>query len=149
MAENGTMDVDGLCNYLKASRSTVYKLAQSEVIPAHKVGRLWRFKVDEIDKWVRSQAGTRALAAFREAESAESVKSATDGSAWERTFANVGFNRDQIDSLKSILLDSPSKIMTTMATKKGREMLCRALELSEDELDTIAKKLVALMNEGR
>jgi len=23
-------------------------------MPAHKVGRLWKFKVDEVDEWVRS-----------------------------------------------------------------------------------------------
>ena len=118
MNENGILDVDGLCEYLKTSRSTVYKLAQSAMVPAHKVGRLWRFNVDEIDKWLRSQSGASALAAFREAEAAEGAKSATDGSAWERTLANVGFSSDQIETLRAFSFDSPSKIMTTMATKR-------------------------------
>ena len=149
MNENGILDVDGLCEYLKTSRSTVYKLAQSAMVPAHKVGRLWRFNVDEIDKWLRSQSGASALAAFREAEAAVGELSATDGSAWERTLANVGFSSDQIETLRAFSFDSPSKIMTTMATKAGRVGLCKALKLSEDKLDAIAGKLVALMNEGR
>ena len=27
---------------------------QATEIPAHKLGRLWRFKISEIDEWVRS-----------------------------------------------------------------------------------------------
>ena len=40
--------------YLKMGRSTIYKLAQEGKLPAHKVGRQWRFDAKELDKWIRS-----------------------------------------------------------------------------------------------
>ena len=147
MDENGIMDVDGLCDYLKASRSTIYKLAQNSMVPSHKVGRLWRFNRDEVDKWLRTQSGANALATFRETETVEKTKDSADASTWENTLASVGFSKDQIETLRAFSLDSPTKLMTTMATKAGRAGLCKALRLSEDKLDAIANKMVAMMNE--
>ena len=40
--------------YLKMGRSTVYKLAQEGKLPAHKVGRQWRFDAKELDTWIKS-----------------------------------------------------------------------------------------------
>jgi len=34
------------------STSSIYKMAQVGKIPAYKVGRQWRFKKEEIDRWV-------------------------------------------------------------------------------------------------
>ena len=34
-------------------RATVYKWISEKAMPAHKIGRLWKFKKDEIDEWVR------------------------------------------------------------------------------------------------
>ena len=147
MDENGIMDVDGLCDYLKASRSTIYKLAQNSMVPSHKVGRLWRFNRDEVDKWLRTQSGANALATFRETETVEKTKDSADASTWENTLASVGFSKDQIETLRAFSLDSPTKLMTTMATKAARAGLCKALRLSEDKLDAIANKMVAMMNE--
>jgi excisionase family DNA binding protein len=39
-------------NYLK--RDTVYKWIADKALPAHKIGRLWKFKKDEVDHWVRT-----------------------------------------------------------------------------------------------
>lgn len=148
MNENGIMDVDGLCEYLKASRSTVYKLAQSAMVPAHKVGRLWRFNLDEIDKWLRTQSGASALAACREAESKSAAKP-SNGSSWDKTLSESGFTSDQIETLRAFSLDAPEKIMKSMATKAGRVGLCKALRLSEDKLDEIVSALVAKIDERR
>ncbi|OHD59800.1 MAG: transcriptional regulator [Spirochaetes bacterium GWF1_41_5] len=48
------LSVDEIAAYLGLKRDTVYKWLDKGHIPAHKVGRLWKFKKDEIDKWVRS-----------------------------------------------------------------------------------------------
>ena len=40
--------------YLKMGRSTIYKLAQEGKLPAHKVGRQWRFDAKELDTWIKS-----------------------------------------------------------------------------------------------
>ena len=40
---------------LQISETTLYKLARKGEIPAIKVGNQWRFKIDEIDKWLEGQ----------------------------------------------------------------------------------------------
>jgi len=42
--------------YLKVSRETLYKLAQTEEIPCSKIGSQWRFHQDSIDKWMQKQS---------------------------------------------------------------------------------------------
>ena len=37
---------------------TVYKWSERKKLPAHKMGRLWRFKASQVDEWV--QAGKAA-----------------------------------------------------------------------------------------
>ena len=48
------LSVDEIAKYLGVSRDTIYKWLSQKDIPAHKVGRLWKFKKDEVDTWVRS-----------------------------------------------------------------------------------------------
>lgn len=38
--------------YLKAGKRTVYRLAQQGDIPAFKLGGTWRFRRDELDRWI-------------------------------------------------------------------------------------------------
>ena len=158
MDKNGIMDVDGLCDYLQDSRSTVYKLSQNAEVPAHKVGRNWRFFRDEIDQWLRSRTGASVLATLREDESKDKpepkdepkddVKS-TIGSSWDVMLAESGFSNGQIETLRAFSFDSPEKIMKSMATKAGRVGLCKALRLSEDKLDEIMTELVAKIDDRR
>ncbi len=54
--ENRWLSVDDVAAYLGVKRDTIYKWIERKQMPAHKVGRLWKFKVPEIDEWVR--AGT-------------------------------------------------------------------------------------------
>ena len=39
--------------YLGIKRDTLYKWISEKAMPAHRIGRLWKFKKDEIDEWVR------------------------------------------------------------------------------------------------
>ena len=48
------VSVDQVAQHLNVKPDTVYKWLERKVMPAHKVGRLWRFKLTEIDEWVRS-----------------------------------------------------------------------------------------------
>ena len=41
--------------YLRLKKSTLYRLVQTGQIPASKVGGQWRFKKEEIDRWLRQQ----------------------------------------------------------------------------------------------
>lgn len=41
-------------DYLGVRRETVTQWINKRGLPAYKVGRLWKFKISEIDEWVRS-----------------------------------------------------------------------------------------------
>ena len=43
-----------ICEYLGVSRDTVFKWIETKNMPAHKMGRQWTFKVDEVDEWIKS-----------------------------------------------------------------------------------------------
>jgi excisionase family DNA binding protein len=53
MAE--VLDLVGACEYLDLAKTTVYKYVRLGVIPAFKVGKVWRFKKEVLDEWVRGQ----------------------------------------------------------------------------------------------
>lgn len=40
--------------YLALSRKTLYLWAEKGLVPAHKLGRVWRFRLNELDQFVRS-----------------------------------------------------------------------------------------------
>jgi excisionase family DNA binding protein len=48
------LSVDEIALYLGIKRDTVYKWIDDKRMPAHKVGRLWKFRREEIDDWVRA-----------------------------------------------------------------------------------------------
>jgi excisionase family DNA binding protein len=49
------LTLEQIAEYLQISTSSIYKMAQAEKIPAYKVGRQWRFKKEEIDRWVTNK----------------------------------------------------------------------------------------------
>ena len=59
LSEDRWLSVDQVAVYLGVKRDTIYKWIVRKKMPAHKVGRLWKFREQEIDDWVRSgQAGS-------------------------------------------------------------------------------------------
>ena len=54
MVEDRWLSVDEIALYLGVKRDTVYKWIDRKQMPAHKVGRLWKFRREEVDRWVRS-----------------------------------------------------------------------------------------------
>ena len=54
MTEDRWLSVDEISTHLGVKRDTVYKWISKKAMPAHKIGRLWKFKLDEIDHWVRA-----------------------------------------------------------------------------------------------
>jgi excisionase family DNA binding protein len=57
LADQGSsvFTIEELAEYLKISKSTLYKLAQEGGIPGQKVGKHWRFHKDAIDQWLRQR----------------------------------------------------------------------------------------------
>jgi excisionase family DNA binding protein len=47
-----------LCDYLKLSDSTIYKLALNGELPGFKIGDSWRFDMDDVVEHIKAKKGT-------------------------------------------------------------------------------------------
>lgn len=52
--EDRWLTVDDICKYLNVSNETIYKWIDQRGMPAHKVGRRWMFKKEQVDEWVQT-----------------------------------------------------------------------------------------------
>ena len=50
------LDVEDLAKYLKLKKQTIYNWLNQRKISGMKIGGVWRFDKQEIDKWLKSQA---------------------------------------------------------------------------------------------
>jgi excisionase family DNA binding protein len=50
------LDVEDLAKYLKLQKQTIYNWLNQRKISGIKIGGVWRFDKQEIDKWLKSQA---------------------------------------------------------------------------------------------
>lgn len=55
------VSVEEVATHLGVVRDSVYRWIESRKLPAHKVGRLWKFKLTEVDAWVRTQEASEKL----------------------------------------------------------------------------------------
>ena len=46
--------VEEVTVHLGVTRDTIYRWIDAKRMPAHRIGRLWKFKLSEVDLWVRS-----------------------------------------------------------------------------------------------
>lgn len=46
--------VEEVATHLGVNRDSVYRWVEKKGLPAHRVGRLFRFKLSEVDEWVRA-----------------------------------------------------------------------------------------------
>jgi excisionase family DNA binding protein len=46
--------VDEVAKHLGITRDTVYRWIESKSLPAHRVGRLWKLKLSQVDGWVEA-----------------------------------------------------------------------------------------------
>ena len=46
--------VDDVARHLGVSHDTVYRWIEGKALPAQKLGRLWKFKLSEVDAWARA-----------------------------------------------------------------------------------------------
>jgi len=54
LLEDRWLSISEICRYLGVSNDTVYKWIDKHAMPAHRLGRLWKFKRDEVDAWVKA-----------------------------------------------------------------------------------------------
>ncbi len=76
------VSVEEIAEYLGVSKDTVYGWIAKKDMPAHKVGRLWKFKTDEVDEWVRCG---KASDDHKENEAAELVSQKRKRAGGEKT----------------------------------------------------------------
>ena len=60
------MSADATAKPLCVTKDSVYAWIATKYIPAHRVRRLWRFKVAEVDEWVREDADDTAKPSRKE-----------------------------------------------------------------------------------
>lgn len=53
--DSPSVTVREVANYLNVDEKTVYRLAQKGDLPGFKVAGTWRFKREDIDKWIEDQ----------------------------------------------------------------------------------------------
>jgi len=56
--EDRWLSVDEIGNYLGVKRDTIYKWISEKGLPASKIGRLWKFKIADVDEWVRKNSAS-------------------------------------------------------------------------------------------
>jgi PTS system nitrogen regulatory IIA component len=59
LSDDDILTIEEVARYLRVSERTIYDWAQKGEIPAGKIGTVWRFKKNEIEKWVNSRLSVR------------------------------------------------------------------------------------------
>jgi excisionase family DNA binding protein len=54
MMDDTWFTAEEIADYLNITRDTVYKWITTRNMPAHKIGRVWIFSMQEITQWVSS-----------------------------------------------------------------------------------------------
>ena len=55
--EERWVDIEKVATHLGVNRDSVYRWIETKSFPAHRVGRLFRFKLSEVDEWVKEGGG--------------------------------------------------------------------------------------------
>ena len=53
-SEEGWVGIAEVAAHLQVTKDSVYRWVDSKGLPAHRVGRLLRFKLSQVDAWVES-----------------------------------------------------------------------------------------------
>ena len=48
------LTLEEAAKHLKIGKSTIYRLAREGDLPAHRMGRVWRFDAEELDDFLKS-----------------------------------------------------------------------------------------------
>ena len=49
-----------IAEHLGINKDTLQRWIKNKSIPCHRVGRLWKFKISEIDEWIKNGGGANA-----------------------------------------------------------------------------------------
>lgn len=72
------LSVEEIASHLGVSKETIHRWLAKSKIPAHRVGKLWKFKTSEVDSWVtKGGAEEPAASPDQKAKSKSKKKSTT------------------------------------------------------------------------
>jgi excisionase family DNA binding protein len=54
IAEERWVGVEDVATHLGVNKSSVYRWIENMGLPTHRIGKLFRFKLSEVDEWVQS-----------------------------------------------------------------------------------------------
>lgn len=54
------LSVEEIAGYLGVSKDTIYAWRDKKGLPAHRIGRFWKFKAIEVDEWVISGSASES-----------------------------------------------------------------------------------------
>jgi len=55
MNDDKWIGIEEAANYLSVNKDTIRNwIKKNNGIPAHKIGKLWKFKKSELDQWIKS-----------------------------------------------------------------------------------------------
>ena len=57
-SEEGWVDISDVAAHLSVGKDSIYRWVDSKDFPAHRVGRLLRVRLSEVDEWVRAGGGS-------------------------------------------------------------------------------------------
>lgn len=72
--EERWVGVEDVAAHIGVAKDSIYRWVEEQGLPAHRVGRLFRFKLSEIDEWVRQDKDQE-----KSPNSVQSVKCKTEG----------------------------------------------------------------------
>ena len=53
------MTLEEVTEYLRLSKDTVYRMANTGKLPASKVGSQWRFRKEDVDQWLEKNKNVK------------------------------------------------------------------------------------------
>jgi PTS system nitrogen regulatory IIA component len=105
---NDILTIEDVAQYLRVSEHTVYDWAQKGAIPAGKIGTVWRFKREELEKWVNVRlSGGAANVEFSEKNRKDGIHIETFLSPDRVLFLNHSTKQDALSALAENLADAP------------------------------------------
>ena len=48
------VSIDDVAKHLGVAKESIYRWIERQRLPAHKIRRLWKFTLSEVDEWVRA-----------------------------------------------------------------------------------------------
>ena len=112
------MTTKELAKYLKLHEITICKYAAEGKIPAIRIGRVWRFDKEAIDRWISGGEKKQSMAPEKRSQDPELV-------LHDKTGALLMLNKEERKLLKELLLmtRNSKNVKTYIAKKLGAKYL--------------------------